>query len=434
MMNVHGKRTSARRPAVVLGGLIPVLLFLVAWVPAGQPAPAPQDGAPKGYVALHDESALAVLDTTANRVVRFIPVPLGPHGLAMTPDGRKVYVGSDQLSTVSVLDTATDGLLAQIEVGLNPYGLSVSPDGRQLLVSVWGANEVVIIDTTTDRITGRVSVPSPDRSAIGPDGRIAYVGSTSPDDPALAVVDLTRSVKIGTIPLSHAPRALAFGPDGKRLYFTVDGVDSVQVLDPGRNKVVAAVPAGGGPHGLIFTASAYGPLVVSRSRNELEILDPVRNIISGTVAVGRLPHGIATDADKRTVYVTDEGSGDVSVVDLVDRKVKATITIDTIGGTPREIVVQPRSNASSPHSETLRASRSIGNARTSRIRAAFMSYAGNGSDYRPVLEIRRDAGNHQDSATGPGDTPLPSSPPSGYDSGFATTVPNQPLWIVQFHF
>jgi YVTN family beta-propeller protein len=311
-------------------------------------------------------------------------------------------------------------------VGLYPYGLSISPDGRQLLVSVWGADEVVIIDTATDRITGRVSVSRPDRSAISPDGRIAYVGSASLDDPALAVVDLTKFAKVGTIPLSHAPGALAFGPDGTRLYFTVDGVDTVQVLEVGRNKIIAAVPAGGAHHGLIFGASAYGTLVVSQSRNELEILDPVRNNLSGTVAVGRLPHGIATAGDERTVYVTDEGSSDVSVVDLVDRRVKATITIDTIGGTPREIVVQPRSNASSSHSETLRTSHSIGTARPSRILAAFMSYAPNRNDYGPALEIRRDAG-------GPGDTLLPPSPPSGYDSGFGTTVPNQPLWVVQFH-
>jgi YVTN family beta-propeller protein len=324
------------------GASSPPLLFLVAWVPAGPPAPAAQVGAPKAYVALHDESALAVLDTTANRVTRFVPVPLGPHGLAMTPDGRKVYVGSDQLSTVSVLDTATDGLLAQIEVGLYPYGLSVSPDGRQLLVSVWGANEVVIIDTTTDRITGRVPIAKPDTSAISPDGRTAYVGSMSLDDPALAIVDLAKPAKIGTVALSHLPRALAFSPDGKRLYFTVDGTDTVQVLDPGRNKVVAVVPVGASPHSPMLAASGHSTLVVSQARNELEILDPLQNTVSGTVAVGRLPHGIATSADERTVYVTNEGSGDVSVIDLVDRKVTATITIDTIGGAPREIVVQRR--------------------------------------------------------------------------------------------
>jgi YVTN family beta-propeller protein len=348
-MNICGKRTSSQGPAALLASFVSALLFAVAWVPAGQAAPAAQVAfasggvAPKAYIALHDESALAVLDTGANRLLRFIPVPLGPRGLAMTPDGRKVYVGSDQLSSLSVVDTATDTIVAQIEVGPSQYGLSMSPDGRKLLVSVWGANEVVIIDTTTDRITGRVPIARPDGSAISPDGRTAYIGSTSVDDPALAIVDLAKPAKVGTVALSHAPRALAFSLDGKRLYFTVDGTDTVQVLDPARNKVIAVAPVGASPHGLVLAAGGHSALVVSQARNELEILDPLKNTVSGTVAVGRLPHGIAANADERTVYVTDEGSGDVSVIDLVDRKVTATITIDTIGGTPREIVVQRRS-------------------------------------------------------------------------------------------
>jgi YVTN family beta-propeller protein len=347
-MNICGTRTSSRGPAALLASFVSALLFVVAWVPAGQAAPTAQvalasaGAAPKAYVALHDESALAVIDTATNRVLRFMPVPLGPHGLAMTPDGRKVYVGSDQLSSVSVVDTATDAIVAQIEVGPSLYGLSISPDGRKLLVSVWGANEVVIIDTTTDRITGRVPIARPDMSAISPDGRTAYVGSMSLDNPALAIVNLAKPAKIGTVALSHLPRALAFSADGKRLYFTVDGADTVQVLDPGRNKVVAVVPVGASPHGPLLAAGGHGALVVSQARNELDILDPLQNTVNGTVAVGRLPHGIATSADERTVYVTNEGSGDVSVIDLVDRKVTATITIDTIGGAPREIVVQRR--------------------------------------------------------------------------------------------
>jgi DNA-binding beta-propeller fold protein YncE len=45
-------------------------------------------------VILHDESALAVLDTGRNRVLAYLPVPLGPRGPALTPDGRKLYIGS----------------------------------------------------------------------------------------------------------------------------------------------------------------------------------------------------------------------------------------------------------------------------------------------------------------------------------------------------
>jgi len=346
-MNIYRKRTSSARLAALLASLIGGLLFAVAWVPPGRSASAAAvglrsaGGAPKAYIALHDEGALAVLDTGANRVLGYIPVSLDPQCLAVTPDGRKVYVGSDQLSTVGVVDTATDRIVAQIEVGPSPRGLSVSRGGGQVVVSVWGADEVVIIDTTTDRITGRVPIPRPDRIAISPDGRIAYVGSTSLDDPALAIVDLTRPAKIGRVRLSRAPGALALSPDGKRLYFTVEGVDTLQILETENNQVVAGVAAGASPHGLLASTAAHGVLVVSQPRNELEILDPIRNAVSGTVRVGRLPHGIATSADERTAYVTNEGSGDVSVIDLVERKVMATISIDTIGGTPREIVVQP---------------------------------------------------------------------------------------------
>jgi len=65
-------------------------------------------GAPKAYVGLFKDDAVAVLDTAQNKVLGTIAVPKGPHGLVVTPDGRKVYVSSDGASTVSVIDTATD--------------------------------------------------------------------------------------------------------------------------------------------------------------------------------------------------------------------------------------------------------------------------------------------------------------------------------------
>src|ERR1700693_1657329 len=81
---------------------------------------------PKVYVGLFKDDAVAVIDTTQNRVVATIPVPKGPHGLVVTPDGRKVYVSSDGASNVSVIDTASDKVAASIEVGANPHGLAMS--------------------------------------------------------------------------------------------------------------------------------------------------------------------------------------------------------------------------------------------------------------------------------------------------------------------
>src|SRR5262245_24691966 len=57
----------------------------------GMAANAGAAAAPKAYVGLFKDSAVAVLEMSTNRLLSTIPVPPGPHGLVITPDGRKVY-------------------------------------------------------------------------------------------------------------------------------------------------------------------------------------------------------------------------------------------------------------------------------------------------------------------------------------------------------
>src|SRR5437879_3425282 len=113
---------------------------------------------PKAYVGLFKDDAVAVIDTSQNRVMASIPVPKGPHGLVVTPDGRKVYVSSDGASAVSVIDTAADRVVASIDVGANPHGLSVSGDGSRVVVSGWGSNRGRTSDARSGRERGQVAV------------------------------------------------------------------------------------------------------------------------------------------------------------------------------------------------------------------------------------------------------------------------------------
>src|SRR4030095_1212368 len=184
--------------------------------------------APKAYVGLFKDNAIAVLDTDTNRVQGTIPVPQGPHGIVITPDGRKVYVSSDGASTVSVIDTQTDKVVRSIEVGINPHGLAIAPDGRQVLVGAFGTNQVVLIDTSTDQIVKRLPVPMPPNSVLSPDGHRAYVGSQQQRATAVVILDLVQGTQVGTIPLDKPPRGLALSPDAQQLYVTVAGADAVQ--------------------------------------------------------------------------------------------------------------------------------------------------------------------------------------------------------------
>jgi YVTN family beta-propeller protein len=296
--------------------------------------------APKAYVGLFKDNAIAVLDTGTNRLQGTIPVPQGPHGIVMTPDGRKVYVSSDGTSTVSVIDTQTDKIVRSIEVGSNPHGLAITPDGRQVLVGAFGTNQVLLIDTSTEQIVQRLPVPMPHNIALSPDGQMAYIGSQQQGATAVVILDLMRGTQVGTIPLEKTPRGLTLSPDAQQLYVTVAGVDAVQVVDLTRQRVVGQIPVGASPHHVMMLPNGSAGLVVSQGPSTLAFFDPTRHTVHRTVQVGTNPHWLAVSTDGHTAYVTNEGSQDVSVVDVTSGTVTATVQV---GNAPRKIIVQPGS-------------------------------------------------------------------------------------------
>jgi YVTN family beta-propeller protein len=310
-----------------------VAVTLTAWL-AGSAAAA----RPKAYVGLFKDDAVAVIDTSQNRVVATVPVPKGPHGLVVTPDGSKVYVSSDGASTVSVIDTATDKIVASIDVGPNPHELAMSGDGRRVLVSAFGSSRSLVIDTATDRVAGEIAVPQVHNGAISFDGSRAYVASQKQGEAALVILDLKTMTRAGAVPLDKTPRAVDVSPDGKRVYFTLAGVNAVQVLDTTTSQIVAQIAVGVSPHQAPPTADGRWALAVAQGPGELDIVDTIANTLAAAVPVGKTPHWMAIDSDGQTAWVTNEGSNDVAVVDLVKRTVTATIAV---GNAPRKIAVQP---------------------------------------------------------------------------------------------
>jgi len=298
--------------------------------------------APKAYVGLFKDDAVAVVDTVQNKVLSTIAVPKGPHGLVVTPDGRKVYVSSDGASTVSVIDTTTDRVVASIDVGANPHGLAVSGDGSRVLVLGWGSNRALIIDTMTDRVSGEVSVAQPHNGTLSRDGRTGWVASQQQGATALVRLDLTTWKEVARVPVDNTPRGLELSPDGRRVFFTLAGINAIEVLDTATNQIVAQTPVGASPHYAPFTPDGRWALAVVQGPGELVILDATSNTVAATVAVGKTPHWATLSSDGRSVYVTNEGSNDISVVDLASRTVTATIPV---GNAPRKIAVQRISGA-----------------------------------------------------------------------------------------
>src|SRR3989441_3869561 len=336
MRILHGGDSMLKRVAALLW----VLVLMGGWVVGTGSLSAA--GAPKAYVGLFKDDAVAVIDTAQNRVLSTIAVPKGPHGLVVTPDGRKVYVSSDGASTVSVIDTAADRVVASIDVGANPHGLAVSGAGSRVLVSGWGSNRALVIDTATDRVIGEVPIAQPHNGTLSRDGRTAWVASQQQGATALVRLNLATWKEVARVPLDKTPRGLELSPDGRQVFFTLAGVDAIQVLDTDTSRIVTQIPVGASPHYARFTPDGRWALAVVQGPGELGILDTGASTLAGTVAVGKAPHWTAASSDGRTAYVTNEGSNDISIVDLATRTVTATIPV---GDAPRKIAVQPVSGA-----------------------------------------------------------------------------------------
>src|SRR6266851_8160270 len=80
-MPVSASRALARTATIGIA-----LGAVSALVVGASPIAVAQTAAPKAYVGLFGDNAIAVLDTAKDQVTKTIPIPKGPHGLVITPD------------------------------------------------------------------------------------------------------------------------------------------------------------------------------------------------------------------------------------------------------------------------------------------------------------------------------------------------------------
>src|SRR5260370_16633497 len=141
MRGLASERAAGRCPGFWRQAPLPTLQSTGANPMGSFDAPYADGIAPKVYVGLFGDSSVAVLDTACNHVLKTIPLPAGPHGLVMTPDGKRVYASSDGDSVVSVISTATDEIIASIDVGSAPHRLSIPPHPSPVLFTSYASNK-----------------------------------------------------------------------------------------------------------------------------------------------------------------------------------------------------------------------------------------------------------------------------------------------------
>jgi DNA-binding beta-propeller fold protein YncE len=370
-----------------------------------RPAPAPQGAAPafasarataaptQDYLALVaseavDQIAIIRYGPSGMRLERttltgIMPADVdGPHGVAVSPDGKYYYVSTAHGTPYGFLwkyALANDSLAGRVMLGNFPATLQITPDGAFAYVvnfNLYGEmvpSSVSIVSTDEMVEVARVTTCTmPHGSRINAQGTRQY-SACMMDDMVVEIDTRTFGVsrhfvvakgreqgmqgapaRGGTSLASHdisghgmeppKPGDVSCSPtwaqpsaDGTRLFVACNKSSDIVELDVAAWRLIRRIPAGDGVYNLAVTHD--GKLLVATNKRGKSV--SVIDIASGT-ELARIPttrrvvHGAAVSSDDRYAFISQEGIGSepgaVDVIDLHARQKVATLDVGQQAG------------------------------------------------------------------------------------------------------
>lgn len=358
-------------------------LTLVSWLVSAQtPGKAEDNSKVSGarshfaYVACESEDEVAVvrLDHLADDTVRcevFQRIRVGqydveiegPHGLAVSPDGKYWYLSiahGKPFGYVCKYETESNRLLEQVELGMFPASMQVS--------NATGLLHVVNFDLHGDHKPSSVSIVDPEEmvevkrlttgvmphgSRFSPDGLKHYSLAMMSDE--LFEVDAvtlkpTRTLKLSKEPKRNAdskehgagkhhamPTWVQVHPSRARAYVACNGSDEILEINLDRWAISRRIRTGAGPYNVEVTPDGKLLVVTCKKAKQTVLIDALTGMEVRRIQNSRtIPHGIAITPDSRFALVTVEGvgaePGTVDVMDLVIGKRVASVDVGKQAG------------------------------------------------------------------------------------------------------
>lgn len=329
------------------------------------------------FVAVGDGSTLS--QVSASVEVR-IPVGVwpseieGPHGMAVSPDGKHWFVTmahGNPFGTLYKYETGSNRLVGKTELGLFPATMVVSPATGLLYAANFNLHgdmepgTVSVVDPIS--MTELVQVTTgimPHGSRLSPSGLSHY--SVSMMDGLLHEMDattfaITRTLKFentsnrnsqaseidagyGTnvsndamIDSGTKPTWVVSGPSGRFVYVALNGTDRIAEVSTDSWSVTRELPTGAGPYNAAITSDGNILVVTYKKEGATGIFDlPAGTEIARIKNTRSVSHGVTITPDDRFAFVTVEGvgvqPGSVDIINISTGMVVASVDVGTQAG------------------------------------------------------------------------------------------------------
>lgn len=282
------------------------------------------------------DNTAALVHLTTLEVLATIPTGQGPHEAAASLDGRLVYVANygtreAEGNTLTVIDVAARKVVRTISLGefKRPHGIWVSRDARTVWVTCEANQAVLGVETATGKIveTYRTAQRVSHMLVPGKDEQKLYV--TSIGSGTVTIID-RKTGQVKSLATGEGAEGIDISPDGKFVWITNRGANTISVLDTATETLVATLKAGGKmPIRVKFTPDGTEVLVSNARSNSVAVFDAARGEEIAKVDTGSEPIGILIVPDGSQAFIANTQSNQVSVLDLKDRKVVRTFRTGT---------------------------------------------------------------------------------------------------------
>jgi YVTN family beta-propeller protein len=307
---------------------------------------APRARADTVVVVCKSDFQLALVDPATEKVLVKLPTGLGPHEVAVSPDGRTAYVSNfgrysvypagdtahDKAgNTITVIDLVDRKVKTTFDLGTHtgPHGMTVSHDGKLVWATTETPQAVLELDSASGKIL-HVWNTTQERSHMivaTPNETKFYVTNTVSG--SVSVIDRsTGEAKV--ISTGPGTEGIAISPDGKEVWAASRLDDKIEIISTATDKIVATFLSGGkGPKRMDFTPDGTQVWVTNPGSNQTTVFDARARELIATLVLSKSPSGVYISSDGRRAYITNAVANELTSIDVATRKILSAMPIGT---------------------------------------------------------------------------------------------------------
>jgi YVTN family beta-propeller protein len=311
-------------------------------------------------VANQEAASATVLDAATLKPIATLAVGVGPHEVAISPDGRWAVVtnyGDRTVEgrTLSVIDLAaeTPAVVRTIDLGQyhRPHGAAFVSAGTKLLVTSETSQRLLLVDFVSGRVDTAMASNGKGTHmvTVQRDGRRAWTSNVA--DGTVTEYDVDTRTTRRTFAVAPDDEGISATPGGVQVWVGSNTAKTVTVIDGATAKPLGTIGGFGMPYRV--GSSRTGRVVVvsdpiankiwlfdTGTRKELAQIDLAKEKGIGTPTTGTSasPEGIAFDPITDLAYVTLHGTNQVVAVDLIAKKV---VGFGSVGTGPDGVAFSP---------------------------------------------------------------------------------------------